>query len=514
MYPEKVPYWQRGQLITAERLNKAVRMLNWLLDIAADNDSDQQDDGESEGDVKVLPPGGSIPPTPYYDNPPVEVVDAAGQPFLKLGDVNVETVPPPVFALKTAIPGEVPGTPYYTNVTTDKVGNVESVEVSESPISFQLWDGAVKGKLSVCTGALIQDEFGETHTFDSNPVFLPVLPVSLFPACGSATNANGDSITVHSLVDSVVGNSVPIKPLVAGAGVVITEEVSAGETPASYLVVSAGTSELDAAGQPFIAPGTENPSDADVEYLIPPVAGNAERSSPDIPGTPYYTNVTTDNFGRPTNVSVSSSMMTTQLWDGSAGGVFSACTGALNVDANGNYYSIDGNPIFLPVIPISFFGACGNATNDNGDSVEVHNLVDSAVGNSVPIKPLVAGEGVVLTDESLPTGWYPDSSATESLRAGYVRMSLSALTYQPEASSPSYEPSLGGLRSVTYATASEVASGTQYPRVENGNLVLFPGAVAYDSNKFALVKQGSFWVLTIPETDCTPTVGTPLFAAD
>lgn len=256
MYPEKVPYWQRGQLITAERLNKAVRMLNWLLDIAADNDSDQQDDGESGGDVKVLPPGGSIPPKPYYDNPPVEIVDAAGQPFLKLGELNVETVPPPVFALKPAMPGEVPGTPYYTNVTTDVVGNVESVEVSESPGTFRLWDGAEKGSLSVCSGALIKDEFGEFHTFDSNPFFLPVLPVSLLPSSGSASS--GSPATFHSLVDKAVGNSVPIKPLVAGAGVVITEEVLAGEIPIRCLVISAGTTSaswLDTITEPEITDG-------------------------------------------------------------------------------------------------------------------------------------------------------------------------------------------------------------------------------------------------------------------
>ena len=211
MYSQLIPIWLRGQALTADRLNKTVNAVNYLLNLAADAEASP---GTS---INVAPPGGDTPPTPNFQNPPVDEIDALGQPF-RFFNSAAQVIPPTVCTASSAsAPApSLTGTAYFTTVTTDRFGNPTAVATNTTAPNPQLWNGSLGGALSVCTGYLAQNDFGEYFSVDANPFFLPIVPVSL---PGSA-----DSV---SLVQAPIGNSVPIARLRPGAGTTLTSSTSA-----------------------------------------------------------------------------------------------------------------------------------------------------------------------------------------------------------------------------------------------------------------------------------------------
>lgn len=274
---------------------------------------------------------------------------------------------------------------------------------------------------------------------------------------------------------------------------------------------------ITAAGQPFIPP-----SGGDADFVIPPVAAfSALPSAPIFGGTAYYVTITTDSVGNQTSISYSSAPGENKPWDGSTGGSFSVCTGMSAVDEYGFPYSVDSNPIFLPVLPISSLPPCGSATDSEGNSFSYVPLLDERVGNSIPVRAIAAGEGIKVELKTLEQGTHT---------AGYLLISsesaiLPAANFNPltdfSPSSPSWDtqpekhPDLGGIRAVIHATAAEAQNNAAaYPQIDDGVLKLFPGKVAYDSSKFALVKQDGYYLLTIPNSDCSVSPGSPIFPAE
>lgn len=338
MYPERIKKWFPGQTLTAERLNSSVNALNWLLGMAADNDADQPNDGETA--ISVVPPGGDVPPTPNYQNPDADNITAFGQPF----------------------------------------------------------------------------------------------------------NFNGT-----------------------------------------------------------------------VSIMPPGAAGATAHFDPTNDGAIYYSVVTTTPTGAIQSVTTTTSAPTPQPWDGTSGGTFVACTGVLRRDTYGDYYSVDANTVFLPVIPVSSTSACGSVEDAaTGQPVTAVSMLGGMTGNSVPVKSLVAGDGVNIEPRGI-AGATSDAAAA----AGYIRVSLSALNYDPTTalppSDPSYsthKPPLGGIRGISYASTADITAGTKYPRVEDGQIILFPNNVAYDSHYFALIPKNGYYMLTILGGTVDPSTSTPIFATN
>lgn len=283
-----------------------------------------------------------------------------------------------------------------------------------------------------------------------------------------------------------------------------------GDVPPTPNYQNPDADNITAFGQPFNFNGT-------VSIMPPGAAGATAHFDPTNDGAIYYSVVTTTPTGAIQSVTTTTSAPTPQPWDGTAGGTFVACTGVLRQDAFGDFYSVDANTIFLPVIPVPSLPQCGSATDSiSGQSITAISVVGDMVGNSVPVRSVVAGPGVVIEQRQV-SGAASDAAAA----AGYIRVSLSALNYDPSTalppSDPSYsthKPPLGGVRGVSFASAADITAGTQYPRVDDGQIILFPGNVAYDSAKFALVKKNGYWVLTLPDGTCNPSTGTPIFATD
>lgn len=219
-YVPKVPEWQSNQALTAARLNEAVRALNYLLELAA-QDSDTT--AAAPTPISLDTPTGSRPPEAAPSNPEPFLITAAGQPFIPPYGGSAAFVIPPVAAF-SALPSapSFVGSAYYVTITTDPVGNQTTITCSSAPGENKPWDGSTGGSFSVCTGMSAVDEYGFPYSVDSNPIFLPVLPIPSVPPCGTATDSDGNAITAVSLVYSLTGNSVPIASLVAGAGVTIT----------------------------------------------------------------------------------------------------------------------------------------------------------------------------------------------------------------------------------------------------------------------------------------------------
>lgn len=297
MYPERIKKWFPGQTLTAERLNSSVNALNWLLGMAADNDADQPNDGATA--VSVVPPGGESPPTPNYQNPPADDITALGQPF-KFTDDEVKILPPTVYGTSVYVPDTTAGTPYYSIISTDRFGSIQSVSVSSSPPPVRLWDGTNTGQLVVCSGLLKKNDFGEYISVDANAISMPVVPVFIPAGIGEI-----------SLLGSRTGNSVPVAGLRAGSGISISRNSDNGsfviDISATGGISSAEWSET--AEEPTISDGvltlnladsnkpggiksvefdedSTEPTISKGEMTIPP--SNYNPSDPSVPPNPGY----------------------------------------------------------------------------------------------------------------------------------------------------------------------------------------------------------------------------------
>lgn len=281
-----------------------------------------------------------------------------------------------------------------------------------------------------------------------------------------------------------------------------------GDVPPTPNYQNPDADNITAFGQPFNFNGT-------VSILPPGAAGATAHFDPTNDGAIYYSVVTTTPTGAIQSVTTTTSAPTPQPWDGTTGGTFVACTGVLRKDEYGEFFSIDANTLFLPVIPVpSTPGSAEDA--ETGQPVTAVPLVGSMTGNSVPVKSLVAGDGVNVEPRDI-AGAASDAAAA----AGYIRVSLSALNYDPSTvlppSDPSYsthKPPLGGIRGISYASAADITAGTQYPRVDDGQIILFPGNVAYDSHYFALIPKNGYYMLTLLGGTVDPSTSSPIFATD
>lgn len=244
MYPEALNLWRRGQALTADRLNKTVAAVNYLLSLAANSDADQPSGGATN--ITVAPPGGYTPPEPSFQNPPANDVTALGQPFQFPGE-EVKIIPPPAYGADGSSAAMTDGTPFYSVVSTDKFGRIRAVSVSASAPSAQLWDGENPGQIVAYSGLLKKNEFGEDISVDTNSIAVPVAPVFVPSRIGEI-----------SLIGSPIGNSVPVAGLLAGSGISLSRK---GGNAAFVIEISAtgGLSSVnwsDSITEPTISSGT------------------------------------------------------------------------------------------------------------------------------------------------------------------------------------------------------------------------------------------------------------------